>query len=285
MTHLSTHSPLRTGRRTAAVAAFGAGALALIAGCGGGGTGSAAPLTPHQAITLAADQTQHVNSIAETIAINVTGAASDTTTGSIQVRLKPTLLADEHLTIASQGQTVPMTAIVSAKAIYLKSAAFSALTGPSGKTWIEIPLSDLSGNGGAAISSLLQNVQNDDALTQTSMLTASKNARAVGTQVIDGVRTTHYAGTFSAAQALAKLPANFRTQMAPMLKLITSDVRFNAWIDAQHLLRKIALTETVMGETVNVTMVVTSVNQPVHVTLPPASRTMVPPASAFSGTS
>jgi hypothetical protein len=286
MTHLWTHSPVKAGpRRTAAIAAC-AGALTLIAGCGGtGGSGSgAAALTPRQAITLAADQTRNVNSIAATISINVAGASAQTTTGSIQVQLKPTLLAIENLTIVSQGQTVPIAGIVSSKAIYLKSSAFSALTGPTGKKWIEIPLADLSGTGASAIAGLLQSVQNGDPLTQTKMLTASKNVHVAGHQVIDGVRTTHYAGTFTASAALATLPASLRKQAAPGLKLITGDIGFNAWIDASHQVRRVSETETVSGETVNFTTNITSVNQPVHVVLPPPRRTLVPPASFFGGT-
>jgi LppX_LprAFG lipoprotein len=284
MTHICTYSPLKTGRRAAAVA-LGAGALALIAGCGGSGTGSAAPLTPRQAITLAADQTQHVNSIAATLSISVAGAVSETTTGSVQVQLKPVLLASEDLTIVSQGQTVPIASIVSSKAIYLKSTAFAALTRQTRKTWIEIPLSDLSGTGASAVASLLQNVQNGDPLTQTKMLAASKNVRVDGHQVIDGVRTTHYAGTFSPSAALATLPASLRQQVAPQLKLITGEVQFNAWIDARHQVRRVTEIETVSGATVNFTMDITSVNQPVHVTLPRAGRTMVVPASDFGSSS
>jgi hypothetical protein len=284
MTHLSTHSPRKTGQRAAAIA-LGAGALAFVAGCGGGTGSSAAPLTPHQAITLAADQTQHVNTLSATISISVTGTVSDTTTGSIQVQLKPTLLADENLTVMSQGQTIPITGIVSAKAIYFKSSLFSALIGQTGKTWIEIPLSDLSGTGASALSSLLQNVQNGDPLTQTKMLAASKNVRKVGTQVIDGVATTHYEGTFSAGKALATLPASVRDQLAPELKLITGAIGFNAWIDAQHQVRRVSETETFSGETVDTTTNITSVNKPVSITLPPTSRVMVPPASIFAGAS
>jgi hypothetical protein len=289
MTHLSTLSPLTTGRRAAAVAALGAGALALIAGCGGGTGHSAAPaspLTPHQAITLAADQTQDVNEIGATVSLDITGAVSETATGSIQVQLKPTLLVDENLTVVTEGQTVPMTVIVSAKAMYLKSPAFAALTGQTGKTWLKIPLSELSGPGGSSLSGLLQNVQNGDPLTQTKMLAASKNIRAAGTQVIDGVRTTHYVGTINVADALAALPANLRKQVAPLMKLVSGDIRFNAWIDAQHQVRKVTEVETVMGQTANVSMDITSINKPVHLVLPRPRQTLVPPASAFAtGTS
>jgi hypothetical protein len=278
MTDLWTHSPVRVGPRRAAAVAACAGALTLIAGCGGG-SGSAAPLTPRTAITLAADKTQRVNSMSSNIMVNVSGIVSATSTGSIQVQLKPKLLADEDLTIVSQGQTVAMTDIVSTKAAYLKSAAFSALTGPTGKTWLEIPLSDLSGSAGSALSSLLQNVQNGDPLTQTRMLAASKDVRKVGPEVIDGVRTTHYAGTFTPAAAVAKLPAALRKQVAPLLTLIKGDIRFDAWIDASHQVRKIAEVETVSGETVNLTMTITSINKPVHIALPAPGQVLVAPTS------
>jgi hypothetical protein len=282
MTDLWTHSPVRVGPRRAAAVAACAGALTLIAGCGGG-SGAAAPLSPRMAITLAADQTQRVNSMSSALVVNVSGMVSETTTGSIQVQLRPKLLADENLAIVSQGQRVAMTDIVSTKAVYLKSAAFSALTGQTGKTWLEIPLSDLSGSAGSALSSLLQNVQNGDPLTQTRMLAASKNVHKVGPQVIDGVRTTHYAGTFTPSAAVAKLPATLRKQVAPLLTLVTGDIRFDAWIDASHQVRKIAEVETVSGETVNLSMTITSINKPVHITLPAPSQVLVPPKGALNG--
>jgi LppX_LprAFG lipoprotein len=235
------------------------------------------------AITLAADQTQRVNSMSSNLVVNVSGMASATTTGSIQIQLRPKLLADENLEITSQGQTMTMNDIVSTKAVYLKSAAFSSLTGQTGKTWIKIPLSDLSGSAGSVFSSLLQNVQNGDPLTQTRMLAASKNVHKVGTQVIDGVRTTHYAGTFTPAAAVAQLTTTLRKQVAPMLSMISGDVRFDAWIDASHQVRKIAEVETVSGETVNMTMTLTSINQPVHIALPAPRQVLVPPKSALGG--
>jgi hypothetical protein len=283
MTHLWTYSPVRVGPRRAAGVAACAGALALIAGCGGASTGAAAPLSPHTAISLAADEAQRVNSMSSNLVVNVSGIASETTTGSIQVQLRPKLLANEDLSIVSQGQTVAMTDIVTTKAVYLKSAAFSALTGQSGKTWLEIPLSDLSGSAGSALSSLLQNVQNGDPLTQTRMLAASKNVHKVGTQVVDGVHTTHYAGTFTPAAAVAKLPAALRKQVAPLLTLITGNVRFDAWIDIHNQVRKIAEVETVSGEKVNLSMTITSLNRPVHIALPPAGQVLVAPKSALNG--
>ena len=282
--------PLRhADRRRAAAVAFGAGTLALVAGCSAGTTaatdttgasGSAQPLSPRTAISLAADQTQRVNSMAAAFSVRTSGSVTDTVAGTVQLRLRPTLLADEKLNISAAGQRFPLQEIVTAKAIYLKSPSVSALAKP-GRPWIGIPFSDLSGNLGSTLGNFLQNVQNGNPASQARMLLASKNVRAVGTQVINGVSTTHYTGTFTASAAVAELPASLRKEIAPGLKLITGDIRFNAWIDAQHVVRRIIEVYTVMGQTANATVNVTAVNQPVHIAPPPARRVTLPPAGAF----
>ncbi len=281
MTLLSTYSPLNgRGQRRAAAVALCAGALTIVAGCS---SGPAKPLSARAAIGLAADETQHVNSMAATFSAQVNGSVSETTTGTIRMQIKPALLLDETVDVSAAGQSFPMDEIVTTKAAYLKSTLFSALTEQSGKPWLEIPFSDLSGNLGSSLTNLLQSVQNGDPLTQTKMLAASKNVHSVGTQVIDGVRTTHYTGSFTASAALAALPASLRTLLAPLMKSVTGDISFNVWIDAQHVARRVTEVETVMGETVNVTMNVTAVNQPVHIALPSASQVTTPPSGVLGG--
>ena len=211
MTPLSAYSPLNGARhpRAAGGAALAlcAGALALVAGCSTGSTGSTAPaasLTPRQAITLAADQSRRINSMAATISEQL--GTSGSMTGTMQLQLKPTLLVEEALRTSAAGQTVSVEAIVSRTVIYIKSP-----TGTDGKPWIKIPLSGVSGGLGSALRSLLQNTQADNPAEQPLMLAASKNARKVGTQVVNGVQTTRYAGTFSLPAALDALPPAVRT--------------------------------------------------------------------------
>jgi hypothetical protein len=288
MTLVSTHSPLkgravnggRAQRRVAAVALC-AGAVALITGCSAGPTGSAGsakPLTARAAITLAADETQRVNSVAETISAQLSGNISETTTGTAQMQLRPDLLVDENLNVSAEGQSYGMDEIVNTKAIYLKSSAFSSLTG-HGKPWLEIPLSSLSPNLGSSLSQLLQNLQNGNPMAQTRMLAAAANVRAVGTQVVNGVSTTHYTGSFTASSALAKLSPSLRAQLSPLLKLVTGPIRFDVWIDGQHVARKIIEVYTIFGDTMHVTANVTAVNQPVHIVLPRPRRVTVRSAS------
>ena len=116
------------------------------------------------------------------------------------------------------------------------------------------------------------------------MLAAAKDVRAVGTQTIDGVSTTHYTGTYSLSAGLAKLPASQRAVAQKGLQTLgVKTVRFNVWIDGQHQTRKIIVAEAGSVENMTMTMQVTGINQPVRVTLPPASQVATIPASALQG--
>ena len=232
-------------------------------------------MTPRTAISLAADKTQSVTSMAATFSEQITGTVAEATSGTVKVQMKP-LLAKVDATASANRQTFPIDEIVSAKALYLSSSILSVFNGQTGKAWFEIPFASLSGNFGTSLTGLLQDVPNGNPLTQTKMLAAAKNVRSLGTQVVNGVRTTHYTGSFTASAALASLSPALRKQVAPLLKLVSGNIQFSAWIDAQHVVRRVTEVETVSGETVHSTINVTSVNRPVHVTPPPASETVVP---------
>jgi hypothetical protein len=220
-----------------------------------------------------------VNSVAETLSAQLSGTVAEATSGTVQMQLRPDLLVDENLNISVEGQAYGMDEIVTTNAIYLRSRAFSALTGQTHKPWIEIPLSSLSPNLGSSLSQLLQNLQSGNPVAQTRMLAAAANVRAVGTQVVDGVSTTHYTGSFKASSALAKLSPSLRAELSPLLKLVSGSIRFEVWIDRQHVARKITEVYTVFGDTMHVTANVTAVNQPVHIALPPPRRVTVQSAS------
>jgi hypothetical protein len=289
MIPLSAYSPFNGGRggRRAPAVALCAAALAVIAGCSTGSssssvplgttgtTGTATKLTPRQAITLAAVETQRVTSMAGTFAEQV--GTAGTINGTIQLRLKPTLLAHETLS-SSIGQSSRVEEIVSAKAIYIKAPSH-----PSGKPWLEIKLSDLAGGLGKSLQSLLQSAQNGNPAAQTQMFAGSRNVHKVGTEVVNGVQTTHYAGTVTASQALRRLSPTVRKGFAPLLRLISGGIRFDIWLDDQHMARKVVEVESVRGQTVTVTLNVTAVNQPVQITLPPRRLVTVLPASALGG--
>ena len=267
--------------RRAAAAGLSAAALIVLAACssGGGGPASTAstPLTPRQALLAAASHAQKVTSASETLTVRDSGAQNATTAGTIQFQRRPTLQASETLNTTAAGKTTQIKVILTGTAIYLHEAA---LAGQLGKPWLKLDLSALNGTDLASIAQLAHSLQGNDFANQTQLLAVAKNVHVAGTQTIDGVATTEYAGSVRAAEALKTLPASFRKAMAPELQVLgNGTISFHVWIDGQHHTRKITDVETVNGETINSTVLITAINQPVHITIPPASQTATPPGA------
>jgi hypothetical protein len=265
-----------------------AAALVLAAACTSCGTSASsgsAPLTPRQLLLAAAAQAQQVTSATETLTAQASGASSSAITGTIQFRLKPTLLASETLNATAAGTSTQIKAIVTSTAVYVQEAS---LTAQFGKPWLQMDLSTLSSLGGpSGLAQLFQSLQSNNFAKQAQLFTVAKNSRVVGTQTVDGVTTTEYAGSFTAAEGLKALPADLRQALAPELQALgNSPIYFREWIDGQHHLRKITEVETVNGNTVTTTINITAFNQAVHITLPPASQThFLPGSGPVSGNS
>ncbi len=268
----------RPARRRASAAGLSAAALVLAAACTSCST--SAPLTPLQLLRAAATQAQQVTSATETLTINDSGASRSTMTGTIQLRLKPTLLVSENLDTTVAGVKTPFQLIFTTAHVYVHEAS---LTSQVGEPWVEMDLSAVSalaGMGGTGLSQLLHSVQSNNFTNQALLLTVAKDARIVGTQTIDGVATTEYAGSFTAAAVRKAEPASIQQALAPELNAMgNSTVYFRGWIDGQHHLRKVIEVETVHGATVNTTINITAIDQAVHITLPPASQTYFVPGS------
>jgi LppX_LprAFG lipoprotein len=273
----------RNIRRLITAAGLFAAAVTLIAGCGSAATtthGAAPkPLTARQALSLAVSSSQQITSASTTLSVKTTGSTAAATTGSMQMQLKPSLLISANLKVAVAGQTIPVSEIIRDKTIYLKVPGLSQHVG---KPWLKISLAQLAGNG-AAFSQLLQSVQSGNPLDQTKLLSVSKDVHATGTQVIDGVTTTRYAGSYTPSAALAAMNPSLRKLMGPGLKQIKGNVKFTVWIDAQHRTRRLVATENVNGQTVVTTINITAINQPVSITLPPASQVTTVPSSLLNG--
>jgi hypothetical protein len=269
------------GRRArAAAVTFCAGTLALAAGCSAATTSTTAakPPSARTALILAADQAERVTSMTASFSSQASGNAAENFTGTIQAQLKPTLVAELTGSIVVSDGTLNLTEILTDQALYIKMAQLSKETG---KPWVKVSLSGLSGNQGALLTQMVDGVKNDNPTQQITMMSASKNVRATGTQVIDGVRTTEYTGSFTAAAALAVLSPSQRRTLGPELKQIDGQAHFTEWIDAQHQVRKSTVTETVNGEHVTLSYSIAAVNQPVHIALPGPRRVAVLPAGSF----
>jgi hypothetical protein len=296
--------PQQRGTRTArwGAVALTAGALA-VAGCSassakntassggskpasspatasGGGGGS---LTAAEAVKQAAAQAQKATSYAADVTVQTTGTAATTISGTLQQQTEPSPLAVADFgSVTVQGQAIQggIDEIINGSGIYLKMAPLAKETG---KPWLEIPASEMSQVSGASFSQLLQNGSNDP-LVQAQMLSSSTNVKKVGPATVNGVPTTEYTGTYPISAGLAKLPAASRSKISSQLQQMgLTTEQFTVWLDGQQQVRKVVSSAKGTSESVASTIVVTSVNQPVSASIPPAAQVATVPASELGG--
>jgi len=286
----------RRARRTAVRPAAGllaAGAvLAALAGCGGssspqpaftpvGGQGSSSSgpgsggqtgsETAAQAIQAAADQAKKINSYSIRMDESLTGATAEHITGNMQFRLKPALLAQVSLNIPPAS----VNEILTTKIAYLKIPGL----GSTGKPWVKLSLAGKNGMG-AALGQLLQSAENSNPANQTLALTASKDLRKTGTEVINGIPTTRYEGSYSVADEMKKLPPGLRKITSQSIAALgITKVHFTIWIDGKHQMRRVITVEKGSSSTITTKLDIIAINQPVNVTLPPPSQVTSPPAN------
>ena len=257
------------------------GVALLAAGCAAGHSSASAP-TPADTVRLAALDSQAINTESATMNATVTtDGTSINMSGSMQVQRKPLFASADFTSVSAGGQSIPggMREIITPSAVYMQISELSSMTG---KPWVEVPFSDLSGTKAADLGELLQQAQNTNPASQAQLLIGANGVKRVGTSVIDGVSVTEYTGKISIADALSKFSASLRAQLAPQIKQegITG-ANFTAWIDGQNQVRKLVLTENGSSTTLDMTMTASSFNQPVNTTPPAASQVYVLPASAL----
>jgi len=251
-----------------------------LGGCSSGGSGSGhSPQTTEalRQIKLAAHTSRSVRTLTASLAVESAGGTVGNLTGTIAIQLRPSKLIGAHFNLKSGTQRVHLDEILTSNAIYFKDPSF---TKAAGKPWVKASFSELSAKSGVNLGALLQNLEGSNPLDQTLLFTSSKDVHEVGTQTVNGVATTEYAGTYSPEKAYRSLSPALRKQLGTMLRNIgTHSVRFRVWIDGQHLIRKVANTESVRGQTVTTNLLVTSVNEPIGIKLPNPSQTAAMPKS------
>jgi hypothetical protein len=272
-------------RRYAVGAAAGTALAVSLTGCLGDGgkpkaAGEGTPssgtrVSVADALSQASQKSGTIKSFKATMSIKTSESGKQMQLrGNVAYRLKPQLGMKMNLSQVTAGGQ-PSTAfqeILVGGAIYMKMPGLAKQTG--GKPWLKFSLSALSAQSGIDLKSLMNQGQQADPAVNVKMLTASQDAHKVGTEKVGGVTTTHYQGTYSVQQALAKLAPKQRAQAQKSLGQAGLDkMNFDLWVDGQQLPTKMQLT-TPAGAKVQMdtTMVYSGFNQPVSIKPPPASQ-------------
>lgn len=287
-------------RRLAGGACVLAAALALTAACGRL-PAPKAQLSAAQAIDLAARNTQRVRSLTMTEKVTIRPPKSRghrpaglppgsnggalfgpggqiSVTATVTMQLKPTLLADTRMNVGLGAHDVTLHEILTARAIYLRLPALPGMPGHSGKPWTKVSLGKLP----VTPAKLFGGVMGTDPLAPNplgagQLLRLASKLRVVHGQVVDGVPTTEYAGTIPLRGLASLIPAAKGKLGSAPAALRKTGLPFRVWIDGQHQVRRLVLRLGLDGGSMTVTMNITSINQPVHIVPPPASKVSAGP--------
>ena len=193
--------PTSAGAGSLILRVVSAGLLALLVGCARGGQNTeqtalnpvAAVASAESKLTSASAQTVQLRgttSLAGLGDVHLTGA--EQFAPSVAADLKMTF-SGSQLAAMSNG---PMEIILKDNIGYLNLGTLGAqLT--NGKQWLKLDLSSVATLPGStgSLSSLSKVNQNADPAQQMRLLLASGDLKRVGTETVDGVKSTHYTGT------------------------------------------------------------------------------------------
>ncbi len=259
--------------------AAGAVAAITVAGCGTTATPSLqnAQLSAAEVIQQTAQKADEVNTYAADLVVNVTdakGGQGGVVQGTMLYQKTPQIASDINLSqVSFNGQNVPggVRVILQGDVAYVKLDMLKTLVGAT-KPWIRLDLKQLGSQAGVNVDQFLGQAQQFDLKTSAALLTASKDVKSVGSEQVGGVDTTHYSGTFPVDEAVKQLPEEQRGRLQGELAS-AKDVRFDAWIDAQGLPRKVELSGGKPDAgTFKATAMFKSFNEPVSIEAPAADQ-------------
>lgn len=256
------------------------GAALLLSGCNGDGSENTGnmKLSANQALLKASEKTGKTDTFKADLTVTGTGDGGGKVHADGQFRLRPSLQFSAKLDeFSKNGQTVPGAkgqAIFKDNVLYAKVPQLAQFVS-NGKPWVKIDVNQVAQRTGFDVQSLVSQVQKVDPAEQTKMFTGSKDARRVGTETIDGVKTTHYAGTVTVDDALKQLDAQAREKVQKWLPKDRANgkINFDLWTDGDNLPRKLVSKATgAQGENGTVTVLYSDYGKSFGVNPPPSDQ-------------
>jgi hypothetical protein len=241
---------------------------------GQGAGGDAVKLSAAQVLAKTSQNTGRIDSFTADVAVDSGGTTSVKAAGTMRYRFKPTLaysMTFDQMTVAGQS-LAGMRQVFVDKTMYMKIPMLTQVAGA--KPWLKISLAEVGRQSGVNLDQMLQQAQQLDPVQNTKLLTASKDAREVGKETVGGVQTTHYAGTYSMSDAVAKLDAQQRDAFQKVAgETGMGTMAFDVWVDGERLPRKMTMKTAQSAKTpMTITVTYRDFGKSVTITPPPASE-------------
>jgi hypothetical protein len=272
--------PVRFGVPARAVrplgfAAIAAAAAITVAGCKPGvytsnsSSGSQSGMSSSSALSLAAQQTRQIRSFGAAVEIQATGALNATLTGTLHEVTTPTPVMSLRANAGGLGR---IRVILSNGMAYMKSPF---MMNTFGKPWVTGSMNAMSSTSGLNLGPLLALLSTSSPLVQVPLLPQGSNIRMMGHSMMYGSRMSEWGGHYMLSNVLSSLNSSLRPGMRSVMNSGISMTRFRAWMDARHMVRKLVLIEVGNNTRITITLVITSINQPMHIMMPPTTLIFV----------
>ncbi|MFI6440457.1 DUF1396 domain-containing protein [Streptomyces sp. NPDC050759] len=265
-------------RRSARRRTIGAGlaAVALAAGavsCSKGGEESP-EMTPAAAVAKAAKNTEEITSFRYRMKGEMPEQGQVVAEASM--RTKPDLAMSMKMTSPKEGSAEIR---LVDKAMYIGGNAELAKE-MDGKKWMKFDLSGLDKDGGLGATAPGAGQADQNPASMSSFLNGAKDVKKVGTETVDGVKTTHYAGDVTLAELKAsykdadKSVREQREKSTEQLEKLGLDkFTMDMWVDGEDHAKQFRMQGDADKGKFDMTFTFLDYNKPVTVTAPPAKDT------------
>ncbi|AIV34788.1 hypothetical protein [Streptomyces sp. CCM_MD2014] len=257
----------------------GAGLTALLLAAGAVGCAkddSESPeMTPAAAVAKAAKNSEEINSLR----YRLTGKTPEEgrVKAEAEMQIKPTLAMSMKMTALDQGADGTAEIRLVDKAMYIGGGPEAAKE-MDGKRWIKF---DLSGTGVDEQMNELGSASQADKnpATESTFLTGAKDVEKVGTETVEGVKTTHYKGTVTLAdleKTIGDEGEATREKRQKSLdqyeKMGVDKLTMDMWVDGDDQTKQFRMRADADKGPLDMTFTFLGVNEPVKVTAPPAGE-------------
>ncbi|GGL74367.1 putative lipoprotein [Streptomyces fumigatiscleroticus] len=267
-------------RRRVRRRATGAGLAALllaggVAGCGTGKSQSPS-MTPAAAVARAAGNTEDIASFRYLMTGRIPGQGR--VEAEARMRTKPAIAMSMQITAPDLGTDGSAEIRLVDEVLYIGGEA--AAKELDGKSWIRFDLSALGAKGlGGELAAAGQADKNP--AQDTTLLTGSEDVKKVGTETVDGVRTTHYRGTVTLddfRDSLEGEDAATRERREKSLEqyeeLGADELTMDMWVDGDDRAKRLRVRGDADRGPLDMKITFLDVNKPVTITAPPAGKTV-----------
>jgi hypothetical protein len=257
-------------------AAIAVAAAVAVAGCkpgtysGASSTGSHSGTTSSaSAFSLASQQTQSIRSFTADLNIQATGALNATLTGTLREVTAPTPAIAIR---AHAGALGNIRVILTNGMAYLKSPFMMRAYG---KPWVMGSMSSMTSTSGLNLGPLLSLLSTSSPLAQVPLFSQAQNTRLMGHSMMNGMRMSEWGGHYMLSNVLGSLNSQMQPSFRSVMNSGISMTRFRAWMDSSHMVRKLVLIEQGTNTRIVITLVITSINRPMHIAMPPTTLIFV----------